>query len=1199
MSEKDPFKLGAQMGADIMAELEALENADNKEKTSPEDGVKISKSRKGKDKRREKTEEEKLMDLEVRRLRIKLNEISKRDEFAEIKEKKKKTFQVYLELVREYQDMVIKQAKQAGNIEAVKGYDPLESFRQVATVKNDKIIGGILEKIRTNMEPEIQAKKKKEEKKKAEAEARLKQAEEEKKKAEAVARLKKAEEEKLKAKKAEPDIELTPKEKDSAVAFFDKEIFPSLAIKKDGEDSIEFLKEQFTETAKMSNFLDGEDLKIAEAWESIASDVKTKVEALEKESQEAAANKGKEFTLEEVYARLQAAGADDEDINYFFSLHKKDRLDFLMSDDEELKLRIEKLKETRKADEEKKSEAENFEATEKLKRFGEYMKSMRTIYLQKEYEFNKTSAKMKRFFRMENVDMGNSRKELDDAKKDYREAVENYIKLIVQTEGIADAEDSEIMLNYFNVQEALEFQEEKMQIKHSNDPETLQWAEDLFGRGLKGTLKGYKKATTYLSSKAAEFVGKKTDSKILKFAGGAGGGMAFSVGLSNIFKTTGAPYWAIKATLLATSTASRTLENKEKMDKELEETEIVMVAERKLKALEEINLNLQGDLKAAIKKVFVSVANESLDYQEGKEARNKKMWTEAFGEAAWHNIKWFSVGFVAAEVGLKIAEISKSLWEDFVIPENNVVKQTDTVKGNIAPEAEKAVVPPVAHPSSAVIHSQNNFPPSSTIVETVETREAVDPILKNEAEIRETLEKMKKPIVSDIQTQVDTLSNELTEDDSVKPESETFNAIETPVGNTEFTGIVLDESGKGDIYVKEDSSMRDTVAKLLADNHEKLTQGKMGWNPDKYASVEEWANKRAIGIVGEYTGGSNDFDKISIDSKINIDMSNPADIRITDFVDGQDLNGDESAFGAPSNDERIVFDKEPEESAEIKTEVAADKESALSGAGKETTLEDKPASESVVEKTTAPENTPDIRENAAKIEIQAASRIGIDPKHYAEINHMSTTEFITEAKRVDNIVHGGGEDSMDVAASNLPVGSVFSDDEMANTRMGRVLDYLMRDGKIENPNQSIAETLRGIKQEDLMGAIRTYEGIFGTIEGDALAMEDESKMYSEYMSALIQSELKDMINDNAGGGKMMRELAALRGLSMGSLSDNELLLAFKDAAKNAVGDVEYRDGETFGKYMLNTIRAACENGEIDKLKENISRINISSIQQAA
>ncbi|EKE21209.1 MAG: hypothetical protein ACD_7C00310G0004 [uncultured bacterium] len=1021
---------------------------------------------------------------------------------------------------------------------------------------------------------------------------------------------------------AEPKIELTEAEKNEAVEFFDNHILPLYMGEKQKQGWSEynnrveeFLERKFFEIAEALDYFEGyDDLKMAEIWKFVASEMQAKIEALEKESQETSANKDKykdkEFTLEEIYARLQAAGADDQDINYFFSLHKKDRLDFLMSDDEELKLRIEKLKEIRKADEGKRSEAENSEATEKLKRFGEYMKDMRNIYLQKEYEFNKTTSKMKRFFRVENVDMGNAQEELDDAKKDYREAVENYIKLIVQTEGATDAEESEIMLNYFNVQEALNLQEEKIQIKHSNDPELLQLTENVLGKGLKGYLKGYKTVTTYLSKKSSEFVAQKTDSKLAKLAGGFVGGMAFSVGLSNAFKTTGAPYWATKAILLAASTAAMTMENKEKMDKELEQNEIDKIAERKLKALEEINLNLQADLNEAMKKVFVSVVNESLDYQEGKEERNRKMWLEAFGKAAKHNLKWFLIG-------LGTAEVCRSLYECFASPESNLDNQPNVNEEKVLPSKEETVIPPVGNVGGSAVHPQTNFPHPVVTADYEMPSNVNDPILENEAEIRETLEKMKNPnhfSSPEAHHEASQSAREINNAETVAGNKGTITfdrddtQVESSISAGEYAGIKLNESGQGPIEVIEGKGIKDTVAALLAKNYENLTQGKMGWNPDKYASVEEWADRRAVGIVAELKADHPDYnyDKVSLDSQITLDMHNPADIKIVDFVDGQDLEsgaGNASEMQTESTEAAVSESQEIEDKIEDKVKTATKPEIKAEEIANTEKMSQNVADvrkEIIAEETIDQETIQDIRENTAKIETQAANRIGIDPKHYAEINHMSTAEFIAEAKRADNIVHGGGEDSMDVnRSSELPVGNVFGDDEMANTRLGRVLDYLMKDGKIENPSQSIAETLRNVKEADLMGAIRTYEGIFGDISDSGSAMElNEDEMYAEYMSSLIKAELNDMLGSSAGEGKIMRELAGLRGIPMEDLSDKELLMAFKEATKNSIGTVEYGNNETVGKYILKTIRLAYETGEIDKLRENISKINISNMQGA-
>jgi len=60
------------------------------------------------------------------------------------------------------------------------------------------------------------------------------------------------------------------------------------------------------------------------------------------------------------------------------------------------------------------------------------------------------------------------------------------------------------------------------------------------------------------------------------------------------------------------------------------------------------------------------------------------------------------------------------------------------------------------------------------------------------------------------------------------------------------------------------------------------------------------------------------------------------------------------------------------------------------------------------------------------------------------------------------------------------------------------------------------------------------------------------------------------------------------------LADNELLLAFKEATKDAVGDVEYRDNDTVGKYIVRTIRAAHDEGVIGKLRDSLAKIEVAA-----
>ncbi len=964
---------------------------------------------------------------------------------------------------------------------------------------------------------------------------------------------------------------LTPEEQREVIKFFDKDVLPTYRAKREennwtgySDDVAEFLRVQFEETAKAFNFLDGDESKIKEAWNLIAGSVQEKVNALEaeikKESEPKTSAKKESFTLEQITEKLKAAGASDEDMKYFFNLQKKDREEFLLSTDEKLAFRIEKLREKREANENIISEAEKLETNEKLKRFGEYMKAMRSTYLNKEYEFNKTTSKMKRFFRMEKVDMGNAQEELESSKKDYQEAVKNYLNLMVQIEKPGDAEERKIIYRYAQIGEALQVMDAKEDIKFAHHPNFEATKRD-FEVGALSFIDKYKE----LLGKPRELLQNKTKSKTLGFGGGmiaVGGAMAFAAnyipGLSGIARTL--------SVAIATKGFYERAENKAIIEKEESLEKGAEELEKRLEYINDLGANVD---EAFRRELGLAVDNILEEVKKEKEAVGKRM--------ALSLAKAIAVSTIFYEAGQAVGVFFKGMpGTDQSASEENI-KQLFKNENSF---------------NGLNIHTQTNFPPvnsDSNIVEDFNSAELPKPLVEeantNSTNVPET------PSTFEQESSLEQKTSSNQED------SPTQEKVQT----SEYSGIELDESGQGSIEIIEGKGIKDTVAALLAKNYENLTEGKMGWNPDKYASVDEWAHKRAIGIVGE---SEYNINKVSLESQITLDMSNPADIKIVDFVDGQDLESGASNkvqtenIKTVSNEFQSAKDEiETSANPEIKTEEIANIEKMNQNVEdiRNEILSGETADQETVE------TVKDIRENVAKLETQAAHRIGINPKHYAEINHMSTAEFIAEAKRVDSIVHGGGEDSMDVATSNLPVGTVFGNDEMANSRMGRVLNYLVRDGKIENPNQSIAETLRSVNESDFMGAIRTYEGTFGAIseKGDLAMSLDENEMYSEYMSALIQSELKDMIGNNAGEGKIMKELAALRGVSMGSLSDNELLMSFKEATKNSVGNVVYKDSETVGKYILTSIRRACEIGEIDKLKENISKIDISNLQKAA
>ncbi|MGW8184593.1 MAG: hypothetical protein ACWGHO_00600 [Candidatus Moraniibacteriota bacterium] len=644
-------------------------------------------------------------------------------------------------------------------------------------------------------------------------------------------------------------------------------------------------------------------------------EVKAQMEKEEKEAAEEAiknsTSEKKEWTLDEVYAKLTAAGAQDKDVDYFFSLHKKDRLDFLNSNDEELAIRIEKLREKREANEARDLEFEGLEKDQydkareqKLILLGEKVRNSRLLYLKKEYDVNKISAKMKRFFSgIKKLNLGNAEEEVQELRNEYRLSLTAFSDAIVDIEGITDKEEQEIMLNYLGVSEALNLQGDKLVIKKGNDPKSLQLVEDVLGSTLKGYLKGYKSIASYLSKKGAELVGQKTDSKILKFAGGLSGGMAFSVGLSNIFKTTGAPYWVTKSILLATSTAAMTMENKENMDKELGEQEVKDIEARKIKALEEMETKIQDELAQAMKNIFASEANTSLDYQENKEAINKKMWAKAFAKAAGKNLFFYSAGLGASELVKDFSGFLVELKNDMfgeeksttnISPEipNNVQDKPKVIESIIysKEELEKVAGSGVTSTHGGDLHLKSNPLGSSQKVEN----------------IYETFKRLGIEVEGSGQT-ADSAA-------AVSPEEKEAFIAEAQPESEKFEGMELDKYGRGSVKVIENLGIKDSVAKFLVDNSEKLTEGNMGWDPNSnaYTSVEEWADKRAIGIVGELKSQfpNYDFDKVSTETIITLDMSDKADIKIAAIEDPYRLGGSDGNVENPVTEKEQVELKE-------------------------------------------------------------------------------------------------------------------------------------------------------------------------------------------------------------------------------------------------------------------------------------------------
>lgn len=91
------------------------------------------------------------------------------------------------------------------------------------------------------------------------------------------------------------------------------------------------------------------------------------------------------------------------------------------------------------------------------------------------------------------------------------------------------------------------------------------------------------------------------------------------------------------------------------------------------------------------------------------------------------------------------------------------------------------------------------------------------------------------------------------------------------------------------LTVNTGSSVEGTLMKYLEAHHDKLTEGKMGWDPNKYKNIHEWAGKRAHVLAQEFakTHKGLDIDRyVQPGTKLDLDLSNPADVKLNVNFEG-------------------------------------------------------------------------------------------------------------------------------------------------------------------------------------------------------------------------------------------------------------------------------------------------------------------------
>lgn len=894
----------------------------------------------------------------------------------------------------------------------------------------------------------------------------------------------------------------------------------------------DFLKNNFFGIANDFDLFDQDDEKIKLAWEFIVSKVPTSIEEIENEIKQEAEvqevtveDEGKK--VEDPIERINRISGNDDDINNFFNLKKEERDKLMELDDIELNNKLEELRAER-------FEGDTLEREELLIEIGNKMRDKRNIYLQKKVEVEKLTTKLSRFFgKDKKIKYEAIEEELEFLRKDYRETMEEYSRAFAQMEGYYDKEDFEIILRYLNFSERLNLINEELDIKTESQPDLLEKTTGIFEKVASSYLVFYKKTSTFLSQKATEMVSKHTDSKVLKIAGGLSGAMAFGVGISNIAKTTGAPYWAAKAVLLATSTAAITLDNKEKLDQEFEIKEQEEAVARFDEAWNEINNALDAKLDEVIEKTLLKSANDSLDKNEASKKENRDRWKEAFLKAAGKNLFFFAAGYGVAEMMRDFAGYfydATESQETGNVPEKTIVENTPNVseKGAVdLPKVEESPINPGGQINGHGVHSGPVVP-------------------DNTPEVSGNLGK------GDIDTKG--LANFL-ESEKISEDIKTEN----------FEGVELNEASQAEIAVIAKTGIKDSLAKLLIDNHDKLTEGKMGWNPDKYASIEEWADKRAIGIVGELKNQYPDynFDKVSTETRFLVDLSNKADIKIVGFEDVQNLGGEseiikelEEKIDSNEKLEEGLISEIEEQTPEKKIEADKFREEVINELQKNDP--DFNVDESIEE----------IREEVNRVatekEMGFAQKLGFTPEEYSELNNITINDL-------EQLKDSPNSDS-------------------SNVQLKRVFDYLdKKDDFVLDKSQTISEVVRNMDNSAMEEVLNKENGILT----QGFEPVTEKLNVADFYAKFINTELPELMRDKTNLGVIFRAINTLGRESVGSQPVDGIFNSFREVFGKSVGDFSYNTDGNVRMYVLKAMGKAYEIGKLDEFKNALKEININ------
>ena len=370
-----------------------------------------------------------------------------------------------------------------------------------------------------------------------------------------------------------------------------------------------------------------------------------------------------------------------------------------------------------------------------------------------------------------------------------------------------------------------------------------------------------------------------------------------------------------------------------------------------------------------------------------------------------------------------------------------------------------------------------------------------------------------------------------------------------------FAGIEISESNIGILAVKEGSSLEGSLIAFFKENHAKLTEGKMGWDLNKYENLEDWAGKRAHLIAQEFADKHpEEFPEgapslIHEGAEIKINLNNPADIQIEGIEDEEGLGYlkkdvdflDDSSKQVPTEQEAVMQaeelkfkagisgDKiEPDESFQdqkVKTEQVAE----VQESGSVDTVENESAIKQEVKNGGV---------GATKAELGIANGLGLSPREYSAINDTLATDF----------AQSDGDSEIENLFKNL------------------------KDGGVDLQEKTVNEVLRDLGVENLSE---------GSNESDMSAKE-----YAEYFGKVIEGETaeinKILFNGNA---EVWKEL---RGQPAANISDEPFGEAYKEVSKRLSLDV--KPGEKAESWVARAVKYSYEQGRLPEIKKYLTSL---------